>query len=222
MPDTPKYVKNAPVILGRVYIAITLFGRTQPGKLFYRSTLFNKTSFPIKIIQTFTIGVSMHSTRKRKKPRKYRGQQMLSDIENLDRMLGANIFDREESEVIILARRPESASCNASDNEKNLHLNTRENKTGISADHGQTSTGMSSSVELNRLSGELNSRISREMDEMMNSVSVPIQRAINDAFSNQVLPQIQSAFKAGSGHVTPKGWAFFGRETGIWCRRLPL
>ena len=41
---------------------------------------------------------------------------------------------------------------------------------------------------------------------MMNSVSGQIQRAINDAISNQVLPQIQNAFKAGSGHVTQKGW----------------
>ena len=148
----------------------------------------------------------MHTTRKRKKPSKYRRQQMLSDIENFDRMLCGNRFDREESEDSILARRPESASFNASDNEKNSHLYTRENKTGISADHGRTSTGMSSSAEFNRLSSEPNSRISREMDEMMNSVSVQIQRAINDAISNQVLPQIQSAFKARSGHVTRKGW----------------
>ena len=45
---------------------------------------------------------------------------------------------------------------------------------------------------------------------MMISVSVQIQRAISDAISyaidNQVLPQTQNAFKAGSGHVTQKGW----------------
>ena len=41
---------------------------------------------------------------------------------------------------------------------------------------------------------------------MMNSVSVQIQRAINDAISNQVLPQIQNTFKAESGHVPQKGW----------------
>ena len=44
------------------------------------------------------------------------------------------------------------------------------------------------------------------MDEVINSVSVQIQRAINDAISNQVLPQIQSAIMAGSGHVTRRGW----------------
>ena len=44
------------------------------------------------------------------------------------------------------------------------------------------------------------------MDEMMNSVSVQIERAVNDAISNQVLPQIQNAIMAGSGHMTKKGW----------------
>ena len=41
---------------------------------------------------------------------------------------------------------------------------------------------------------------------MMNSVSVHIQRAISDAIKNQVLPQIQNVFKAGSGPVTQKRW----------------
>ena len=44
------------------------------------------------------------------------------------------------------------------------------------------------------------------MDEMMNSVSVWIQRANNGAISNQVLPQIQNAIKAGSGQMTENGW----------------
>ena len=41
----------------------------------------------------------------------------------------------------------------------------------------------------------------------MNSVSVQIQRAISDAISTQVLPQIQNVIMAGSGHGTKKGWA---------------
>ena len=41
---------------------------------------------------------------------------------------------------------------------------------------------------------------------MINSVSVQIQRAINDAISNQVFPQIQNAISAGSGRVTRNGW----------------
>ena len=44
------------------------------------------------------------------------------------------------------------------------------------------------------------------MDEMMNSVSVQIQRAISDAKSTQVLPQIQNVVMAGLGHGIRKGW----------------
>ena len=40
----------------------------------------------------------------------------------------------------------------------------------------------------------------------MNSVSVQIQRTINDAISNQVLPQIPNVILAGSGRVTRKEW----------------
>ena len=40
----------------------------------------------------------------------------------------------------------------------------------------------------------------------MNSVNVQIQKAINDAIRNQVLPHIQNVVMAVSGHVTRKGW----------------
>ena len=44
------------------------------------------------------------------------------------------------------------------------------------------------------------------MDEMMNSVSVQIQRAINEAISSQILPQIQNVVMAGSGQLTKERW----------------
>ena len=128
----------------------------------------------------------------------------MSDIENLDVMLDGNHFDREEREDSLLARRPESASRNASDNKESPHLDTRENRSGNSTDRGHNYTGASSNAEFNKVSGELDLRISREMDEMMNSVSVQIKRAIYDAISNQILPQIQNAFKAGPGQMTQK------------------
>ena len=118
------------------------------------------------------------------------------------------ILIERRSEDSIPSRRLRSDNGEVSKNiEENLHPNTRESRSGNSADFGQKSTGASSSsAEFNKLSGELNSRITREMDEMMNSVSVQIQRAISDAIINQVLPQIQNALEAGAGHVTQKGW----------------
>ena len=152
----------------------------------------------------------MPTTRKQKKVRKSRGLEMLSDIENLDIMLGGNHFnarDREESLNSNLPRRSGSFVSNESENhEEGMRRDQRVINPGTSADLDRNSVTANSSAEINRLSSELNSRISREMDEMMNSVSVQIQRAINDAISNQVLPEIQNVVLAGSGHVTRKGW----------------
>ena len=147
----------------------------------------------------------MPSTRKQKKARKSRGLEMLSDIENLDIMLGENHFnsrerERDKSLNSNLAMRPDSPiSNNFGNGDENLCQDRKDISSGIIADYGQNPVGTISHAEINRLSSELNSRISREMDEMMNSVSVQIQRAINDAICNQVLPQIQNAIMAGSG-----------------------
>ena len=132
----------------------------------------------------------MPTTRKRKKARKSRGLEMFSDIEKQDIILGANHFDtreRDKSLNSILARRPESViSDGLENNQENTHLNPRNINSGNSAEFDHNSATANSSAEINRLSSELDSRISREMDEMMNSVSVQIQKAINDAINNQV------------------------------------
>ena len=152
----------------------------------------------------------MPTTRKQKKARKSRGLEMLSDIENLDIMLGENHFNSREWEDSLnsnLPGRPRSFASNESENEDGNMGETQRNissKTNTECD--RNSIIGNSSAEVNRLLSELNSRISREMDEMMNSVSVQIQRAISDAISTQVLPQIQNVMKAGPGHGTRKGW----------------
>ena len=128
-------------------------------------------------------------------------------MENLDIMLGSRHSEREESVNSNHARKPESVNSNLfENNEENLYLYSRETELGVNAELGQNSTSANSSAEINRLSSELISRISREMDEMMNSVSVQIQRAINDAISSQVLHQIQNALMTGPGHTTHRGW----------------
>ena len=83
---------------------------------------------------------------------------------------------------------------------------TRDIDPSDNAECGRISIGGNSSAEINKLSSELNSRLSRELDDMMCSVNSQIQRAISDAISNQILPQIQSALSAGSGHSTQSRW----------------
>ena len=77
---------------------------------------------------------------------------------------------------------------------------------GNCAESDRNSATVTSSAEINRLSCELNWRLSRELDEMMSSVNTEIQRAISDAISNQILTQIQTALSAGSGHLTQSRW----------------
>ena len=132
----------------------------------------------------------MPTTIKLKKARKSRGLEMLSDIENLDIMLGENHFNTREREGSLnsnLPRRSRSFASDECENEDgNIGRDQRNINSRTNTECGRNSVTGNSSAEINRLSSELNSRISREMDEMMNSVSVQIQRAISDAISTQV------------------------------------
>ena len=125
-------------------------------------------------------------------------------------MLGENHFNdtgRDGSLDRTSTRRQQSiASSNLENEEMNLHSDHRNPGAGTCAGYDQNSASIDSQAEINKLSSELNSRISREMDEMMNSVSSQIHRAINDAIHNQVLPQIQNVIMAVSGQETRRGW----------------
>ena len=103
---------------------------------------------------------------------------MLSGIENLDIMLGENHFSRNERDESVNSnqvRRPRSVSGDEFENNgESNYLETGSFDPGTSANHGQNSTGGNSSAEINRLSSELNSRLSRLLDEMMSSVNTQI------------------------------------------------
>ena len=139
----------------------------------------------------------MPTTSKQKKAGKSRGLEMFSDMENLNKMLGDRHSEREGSVNSNHAKRPENMNSNLfENNEENLYLNPRETGLGDNAEIRQNSTSANSSAEINRLSSELNSRISK-MNEMINGVSVQIQRANYYPISSQVLPHIQNVLMAG-------------------------
>ena len=135
---------------------------------------------------------------------------MLSDIENLYIMLGENHFnrnDRDESPNSKCARRQGSSIEDEFENNgENRQLDTRDVDPSTNANYGQNPSEVNSSAEINRLSSELNSRLSRELDEMMSSVNTQIRRATSDAISSQILHQIQTALNAGSGQMTQNRW----------------
>ena len=150
----------------------------------------------------------MPTTRKQKsKARKSREADMLSDIENLDILLGSNQLKREESDFSNPVRRPESPSYIALVNhDVNFHSASRENEIKGYAGNGQNSREVDSRSEFSKISGELNQRITQEMNYFMCSVSTHIQSAINEAISDQVRRQIQATLRSGSGRVPDRRW----------------
>ena len=97
----------------------------------------------------------MPTTRKQKKARKSRGLEILSDIENLNVMLGENHFnetERDDNFDGTSIRRQESVISNNLENEgMNPYSNHRNLGVGTSADYGQNSASADSQVEINRL-----------------------------------------------------------------------
>ena len=138
---------------------------------------------------------------------------MLSDIENLDIMLGENQFNRNERDESIStnrARRPEGASGDEfENNDENRYLDARDIGPSTNADYSRKSTGGNSSAEINRLSSELISRLSRELDEMMSSVNTQIQRAIGANIASNSI-----RFKCRIGSFDTKQMQHSVRETG--------
>ena len=110
----------------------------------------------------------MPTTRKKKKARMSRGIEMLSDIESLDIMLGENYFKRNERDESLNsnhARRSERACGDEFENDdENRYSDSGNVGPSTKACYGRNSASGNSSAEINRLSSELNSRISRELD----------------------------------------------------------
>ena len=90
-------------------------------------------------------------------------------------MLGERHSERDESANSNSVRTPESTTSDMfGKDEENLYLNHTEMRPDNIADQGQNSTSANSNAEINSLSSELNSRLSRELDEMMSSVNTQI------------------------------------------------
>ena len=80
---------------------------------------------------------------------------MLSDIGNMDIMLGSNHLEKEESKFCNSVRRHESPCYNALVNHhSNSHSNSRENETRGFAGNGQNSGEVDSISENIKLSGK--------------------------------------------------------------------
>ena len=128
----------------------------------------------------------MPSTRRQKaKARKSREMDMLSDIENMDVMLGnANNNPIERELVDAIEQSSVQGDIETCEYLENQYTNfPHENNLPRQDDIRQS---------LETFSNEFNLRLSQEMDSMMSMVHSQINRAINNAISERVIPEIQN------------------------------
>ena len=128
----------------------------------------------------------MPSTRRQKaKARKSREMDMMSDIDNLDVMLGngsGNPIERELAEAI-------DQSSVHDDGEANMYQrNDYRDFPHENSEFRQNVVRQS----FETFSNECNLRLSQEMDSMMSMVHNQINRAISAAISERVIPEIQN------------------------------
>ena len=146
----------------------------------------------------------MPSTRKQKaKEKRSRQSDVMSDIENLDVMLGRyqrdNIemqegnIDNEMDERLNRRKR----QLNQNDSEFRSYLNTN-----LDENSGLT-------VETSRaISSEVSSQMSRKLAEMTCDLNTRILDAINTAIENRVLPSIRNAVGSQNSAKKKQIWTF--------------
>ena len=163
--------------------------------------LYIYTSFVVKLLHLHfdyrkNLNVSCRitfipSTRKQKaKARKTRELDMLSDYGNIDVMVGdgnSNSIERElESLINVPERRQDFQSF---PNRKN---SSQENEIR-DISHRNEPVREGRLIESNNtLSGEINARMSREVETMMDFMQTQISKAISSAISERVTPEIQN------------------------------
>ena len=126
----------------------------------------------------------MPSTRRQKaKARKSKEMDMLSDMDNLDVMIGSeNPLERELADVI------DQSSINGDIEIGSHSRNDLGSFIQGNEPHGRNDIRQS----FETFSNEFNLRLSQEMDSMMAMVHSQINRAISTAISEKVLPEIQN------------------------------
>ena len=130
---------------------------------------------------------------------------MLSDLENMDVMLGSSHFERDldgsnspnihSESSNFEAQQPEGLNTNGNSNENEIRSYAG-NGNLADENYGQS---------LNYLTGEMNTMIAREVGNLMETVNSQMQRAINSAIVEQVLPQIQASLRTVSEAGAQRG-----------------
>ena len=132
----------------------------------------------------------MPSTRRQKaQARKSRELDTLSDYGNMDVMLGegnSNSIERElDSLIIVPVGQRDFQSFPNRDN------SSQENAIRDIDSRNEPVRESRLTESINKLSGEMNARMSREKETMMDLMYTQISRAISSAISERIIPEIQ-------------------------------
>ena len=128
----------------------------------------------------------MPSTRKQKaKERRFRQLDMMSDVENVDIMLGSYSRDDEENDIsengvnLDFNRPQQSSNIIGEDFRSLLNTNSRENS--------------EITIETTRMiNEEISNQMSRKLNEIKISLNIQMQDAISNAITEKILPSIQN------------------------------
>ena len=141
----------------------------------------------------------MPSTRRQKvKARKSRELDMLSDIENMDIVIGNSDTNSIERELRNVYDGSVETNRDHESNERNTQgSSSQANEFRKFRNIHDAHVGRENSDRdnLETLSSELNDRISREINSLIGTVNVQIQRTVEEAICSQVLPQVQNVLR---------------------------
>ena len=133
----------------------------------------------------------MPSTKRQKaKASKSRELDMLSDYGNMDVMLGDGNSNSIERELDSLINVPDGQRDYRSF--PNRENSSQENEIRDISNRNETVREERLIESINTLSGEMNARMSREMETMMDFMQNQISRVINCAISERIIPEIQN------------------------------
>ena len=115
---------------------------------------------------------------------------MLSDYGNMDMMLGdghSNSIEKELDSLIIGAERQQHFQTFP-----NRENSPQENDIRDISNRNEPVREGRLIESINVLSGEMNARMSREMETMKDFMQTQISRAFNSAINERIIPEIQS------------------------------
>ena len=133
----------------------------------------------------------MPSTRKQKaREKRSRQSDVMSDIENLDVMLGSYQRENSESRNEI----EENTLDQRSDRREELVRNENDYQSYLNPNPSENSC---LTVETSRaISSEISTQMSKKFEEMQTNLNAQILDAINAAIENKVLPGVKNAVKS--------------------------